>query len=185
MNKNEIWEEIKKDKTIIYNQSMLDIFLQTTNALELDHYLELNDKQKKLISIGLAYKLAEELYERTKQRSSDLEKIIIEDPEYAMDYARDIIQGRWKEAEPIIMKDPGYAYRYARDAINDYSTADVGVPEWRIKKRWTEAEPYIMKEPIYAYSYAKHIIKKRWPEAEPFIMEDPHTWHLYKTEFKL
>jgi hypothetical protein len=48
MNKNEIWEEIKNDKTIIYNQSMLDVFLQTTIYLELDHYLELNDKQKKI-----------------------------------------------------------------------------------------------------------------------------------------
>jgi ankyrin repeat protein len=49
MNKNEIWEKIKKDKSIIYNQSMLDIFLQTTNTLELDHYLELDDKQKEYI----------------------------------------------------------------------------------------------------------------------------------------
>ena len=49
MNKNEIWEEIKQDKSIIYNQSMLDIFLQTTNTLELDHYLELDDKQKEYV----------------------------------------------------------------------------------------------------------------------------------------
>jgi len=146
MNKNEIWEQIKNDKTMIYNQSMLEVFLQTTSILELDHYLELDDQQKKLISIGLAYKLAKELYEKTKQRSSDLEKILIKDPlGYAYDYARDIIQGRWPELEPILIKkEPQWAYAYA------YNYADEV-----IKGRWKEAEPIIKKDAPTWHLYKK------------------------------
>jgi ankyrin repeat protein len=49
MNKNEIWEEIKNDKTMIYGQSILDVFLQTTEELEFQHYLTLDDKQKEYV----------------------------------------------------------------------------------------------------------------------------------------
>jgi hypothetical protein len=51
------------------------------------------------------------------QRDKDLELIIIKDPQYAYQYARDVIKGRWKEAESIIIKDSFYAYRYAKDVI--------------------------------------------------------------------
>jgi hypothetical protein len=171
MNKNEIWEEIKQDKSIIYGQSMLEVFLQTTEDLKIDHYLELNDKQKKLINdANLAYKLAKKLYERTKQRSSELEPIIMKDPYDAYGYAKEIIQGRWKEAEPIIIKDPKYAYHYAMQVI---------------KGKWIEAEQYIIKDPRYACLYALNIIKDRWIEAEETIKKDPYWWDLYKQLFKL
>ena len=49
MKKDEVWQKIKEDQTKIYNQSMLDVFLQTANELELRHYLELNDKQKEFV----------------------------------------------------------------------------------------------------------------------------------------
>jgi ankyrin repeat protein len=49
MNKDEIWQKIKEDKTIIYGQSMLDVFLQTTESLSLVHYLETTNKQQDFI----------------------------------------------------------------------------------------------------------------------------------------
>jgi hypothetical protein len=180
MNKNEIWEEIKNDKTMIYGQSMLNVFLQTTIDLKIDHYLELDNKQKKLINNAeLALLLAKELYRKTKQRSPELEEIIIKDPEYAYNYARDVIQGRWKEAEPIIMKDPYRAYNYALNIIN------INIKDGDVKIRWKEAEPYIMKDPGYAIFYAIRVIEGRWPEAEETIKKNPYWWNRYKEIFKL
>jgi len=142
MNKNEIWEQIKNDKTTIYGQSMLDIFLQTTNTLELDHYLELDYKQKKLINDAkLAYELAVMRGANGPHDRPGLEKIIMKDPLYAYLYANHVIEGRWKEAEPIIMKDPHYAYYYAVNII---------------KKRWIEAEETIKENTYWWNRYTKH-----------------------------
>jgi ankyrin repeat protein len=49
MNKDEIWEKIKKDKTEVYGQSMLDMFLKTTDKLKNKHYDELSEDKKRLV----------------------------------------------------------------------------------------------------------------------------------------
>ena len=49
MTQDEIWQKIKEDKTKIYGETMLDVFLQTTDYLSLKHYLELTNKQKDFI----------------------------------------------------------------------------------------------------------------------------------------
>lgn len=75
---------------------------------------------------------------------------------FIVDYAHDVIKGRWPEAEPIILTRPSSSYLYAQRII---------------KGRWPEAEPLIMKHPNFAYKYANWVIKGRWPEAEPIIMK--------------
>jgi hypothetical protein len=50
MNKDEIWEKIKKDETEVYGQSMLDMFLKTTDELNNKHYEELSEDKKRLVS---------------------------------------------------------------------------------------------------------------------------------------
>ena len=82
-------------------------------------------------------------------RNSELEKIIINDPDWAYYYARDVIKDRWIEAEKIILTDPDWAYYYAR---------------YIIKGRWIEAENIILTNPQWAFYYAKRIIKGKLPE---------------------
>ena len=51
------------------------------------------------------------------RRDKELELIIIKDPYYAYQYARDLIKKRWIEAENIISTDSWYAYLYAENVI--------------------------------------------------------------------
>lgn len=51
MNKNEVWEEIKNDKSLIYGKPMLDVFLQLTKTLSAKHFLELNKEQIEKLGI--------------------------------------------------------------------------------------------------------------------------------------
>ena len=97
-------------------------------------------------------------------RWPEAEFVIMRRPERAYEYARDVIKGRWLEAEPVIMKSPIWAFYYAKDVI---------------KGRWPEAEPYIMKNPEWAYWYARKIIRRRWAKAEPRIMKNPEWAYSY------
>jgi len=90
----------------------------------------------------------------TGERFPQAEQFIMKDANYAVEYARNILNKRWPEAEPYILKEPEWAYEYARNVIKD---------------RWPEAEPAIMKSNI-SVDYATHVIGGRWPEAEPYIL---------------
>jgi len=58
MNKDKIWENIKNDKTEIYDgHSMLDMFLATTERLELKHFLELSPNDRNKINGNVVYEL--------------------------------------------------------------------------------------------------------------------------------
>jgi hypothetical protein len=92
------------------------------------------------------------------------EKEIAKDPEWAYNYARDIIRGRWPETEAVIAKDPELAYEYARGVI---------------RGRFPEAEAVIATDPSWAYKYAKDIIHGRWPEAEAVIATGPNWAYKY------
>ena len=120
-------------------------------------------------------------------------------PEYASEYARYIIKGRWKEAELVIMKDPYENYLYVKEAIKErcpdlepiiIKDADLALTyaQNAIGGRWIEAEPIIMKHPSQAYMYAEYILAKdskwphkngRWPEAEKYIMKSPEISYYY------
>ena len=49
MNKDEIWDRIKGDKTEVYGQSMLDMFLKTVEVLEPNHYGNLPEAKRELV----------------------------------------------------------------------------------------------------------------------------------------
>jgi hypothetical protein len=83
--------------------------------------------------------------------------------EWASEYAKKYIKGRFPEAEEIIKTNPYYAYRYAKDVIQG---------------RWEEAEDIIKTNPEYACWYAKYVIQGRWPKAEDVIKKDPE-WVSY------
>jgi len=98
------------------------------------------------------------------RRNKYLEQHIINDPEYAYRYAREVIKGRWIEAEEIIKNNTKNAYLYAI---------------FIIENRWKKAEEFIKKDPQYAYLYAKYVIKDRWKQAEIYIIKSPMCSYMY------
>jgi hypothetical protein len=63
MNKDEIWERLKGDGAKVYGQSMLDMFLKTTEKLERRHWDELDQKQRKLVNPEIRLRLASTVQE--------------------------------------------------------------------------------------------------------------------------
>jgi hypothetical protein len=87
------------------------------------------------------------------KRNKDLEKIILEDAQCCVDYARYIIKGRWPEAEDVIVNAP----------IN---TKVLGEKGWGRTKTL-----------IYVYT---NLIKDRFPKAEEKMTIDKGWWgHSY------
>ena len=80
-----------------------------------------------------------------------------------VNYAKEVIKGRWPEAEPFIAKSADWSLEYAHF----------------LKDRFPAGEETILKSnnPFYIISYAKKVIGGRWPEAEPFIAKDDY-WSL-------
>jgi hypothetical protein len=93
-----------------------------------------------------------------KGRWPEAEEYIMQDPRMILKYAQDVIKGRWPEAESEIIKDPFWSVKYARDVI---------------KGRWPEAEPTIVKHPYQSQQYARDVLGGDWPEAKEYIMKDP------------
>jgi len=58
MEKDEVWERLKKDETKVYGQSMLDMFLKTTDRLERRHLDELPEAKRRLVNPEVKLKLA-------------------------------------------------------------------------------------------------------------------------------
>jgi len=59
-------------------------------------------------------------YDKAKdcgKRIPEIEKTIITNAFYSLNYAQKIIKGRWIEAENIIMTDPYHCFLYAKDVI--------------------------------------------------------------------
>ena len=102
----------------------------------------------------------------------DLERMVMVEPGWALDYATNIIKGRWPEAEPYILQELHTAYWYAINVVKD---------------RWPEAEPIIAEDPTLALMYNCSFIKHRWPEAEQYFDprgKDAHIIGLYIDRFK-
>lgn len=95
---------------------------------------------------------------RKGTRDAALERVLVKSSYYGMEYARQIIQGRWPEFESAVVGEPETALRYATEVIQG---------------RWPEAEPAILKSPYLASEYAGSVLKARWPEAEATIATKP------------
>jgi len=125
-----------------------------------------------------------------KVKCLEAEETIKKDPQWAYNYAKDVIGGRWPEAEEYIKRDAVSIYYYARFVIKGrWPEAEEIIkkyPIWAyhyandvIGGRWPEAEEFIKKYPQCAYFYAKDVIKGRWPEAEEIIKKNPEMWRKY------
>lgn len=93
-----------------------------------------------------------------------LERIIGKDFIYCVDYACDVIKGRWEPGEATIMQHAYSSYRYALYAI---------------KGRWEPGEAVIREEGDVSLSYAKDVIKGRWEPGEEAISSSTEYMYLY------
>lgn len=81
----------------------------------------------------------------------------------AYEYARTVLQGRWRAGEKIIVNYPYFAYLYSKFVI---------------KGRWKEAEKTIVTESESSYLYARYILKGRFKQAE-----ENNCWKKGNTKF--
>jgi hypothetical protein len=99
-----------------------------------------------------------------------------------VDYAKDVLKGRWLEAEKVIIDRPFQAWMYAYKILSKDA-------KWKSEPdhengRWPEAEQYIMKDASASSGYARHIIKGTWasigkPEAEEILMQNAELARYY------
>lgn len=57
MNKDEVWEQIKNDKSDIYGQPLFDVFLQVVDQLSERHFFDLNKDQRNKLTGDTIYSL--------------------------------------------------------------------------------------------------------------------------------
>ena len=152
-------------------------------------YKEIKNKNNEEVPIQpilSKYNLRKSIFKYIPYTVQELKNIILSTPDSAIQYAVDVIKGRWPEAESIIMKNPYVAVSYAvyvikgrwpeaESNIMKDPQAAVGYAVYVIKGRWPEAESNIMRDPYAAVEYAIKILKGRWPEAESSIMEMPYS----------
>jgi len=63
MKKDEIWKQIKEDRTEVYGEPMLDLFLKTTEGIEKRHYDELPEGKRKLLDPEIRLRRADTVAE--------------------------------------------------------------------------------------------------------------------------
>lgn len=131
---------------------MLNIYKYYDDAEALPMYKELSP------ALGL-YANPHAWNESSRPILEPLKHIIAKRSEYAYQYAKDVLQGRFPEGEPAIMKDAGTALEYAKYILDG---------------RWVDAEPYIAKVPFFAVEYANDVIHGRFEAAEPNIMKNAY-----------
>jgi len=80
-------------------------------------------------------------------RIIELEKYIIKDSGFCVDYVRNIIKEPWKEGEEIISKNPQSSLLYASEII---------------KGKWEKGEKIISTVAFYSYHYS-YLINESFP----------------------
>ena len=105
-------------------------------------------------------------YGNNKAALKEREHKIAKDPKAAVEYAVNILMGRFPEAEPYILKNAKAAERYAR----------------LVRGKWPEAEDIIATDSWASYSYAVSVLKAPFPKGEDAILKDVENTHFYNEE---
>ncbi len=122
---------------------------------------------------------------RIVDRHPDFEKYILKCSVRAMKtYARNIIEGRWREAEDAIIE------LCERDGSSDNINAACDYARFIVKGRWREAEHLFLNEK-HAWNYWMLVVRgviedgnmypSRWQQIEPFIAKNSS--HSYNYAF--
>jgi len=94
---------------------------------------------------------------------------IVSDPELSYEYAKDVLEGRFKEGEKAIATSPHIALVYALNILEG--------------ARFPEGEKIIATSPGEAYAYARYVLKgERFKEGEKAIATSPHIALVYARE---
>jgi hypothetical protein len=116
---------------------------------------------------------------------------------FALEYARDVVQGRWEECEPHLIENITNGYNTRRMTLDYFINVacvrnadlerfllrnDIGraaeYAENCVKGRWKEAEPRILEQNHLAHDYHRMVIKGSWPELERKILfQKKMQWH--------
>ncbi len=99
----------------------------------------------------------------TKDTSPEAREFMASTPECALEYAKDVLLGRFIEAEKIIANHASLSYYYAII----------------LNARFLEGEKAISSNALYSCLYVRDIIKGRFPEAEKEIALIPicNSWY--------
>jgi hypothetical protein len=116
----------------------------------------------------VALRLAENICELygAETRVPELEEIIATDPNSALCYADNILNGRFELGELAIASDPSIAYSYASRVI---------------KGRFELGEPAIAQLASTAFWYAMDVLDARFELGEPAILKDLESGKHYNT----
>lgn len=103
------------------------------------------------------------------------EDVISKYPQFAQDYAVDIIKKRFPKGEAAIATDANCSFKYAKFAL---------------KGPFKLGEPAIAKSPTFSVQYAMYILEDRFPEGEAAIAKDAfwsetYAMHIIKGRFKM
>ena len=90
-------------------------------------------------------------------RIPEIESIILQDGSAILDYARDVIKGRWRAGERVLLS----GQCEAADIV--YYAKDV------IKGRWREGEERIADDASASLLYAREVLRSRFPAGETNI----------------
>ena len=110
---------------------------------------------------------------------------------WIVNYAQEVIGGRWPEAEPIIVKDARAFLSYAsklklRLPLGEKTILNSNNVHWMVSYakyvidgRWPEAEPFIAKHAEASYRYAVDVLNGRFALGERAIRKIPALWDKY------
>jgi len=125
----------------------------------------------------------------------EYEAVIKRDPLTAVQYARTVLKGRFREAESVISTDPYASLLYAKDIMGDrFLQGETAISKHSIhsyfyaveviKGRFPEGEATISTEGRYAYYYSCLVLNKaRFPEGEKTIIDSPYAKDYFKKVF--
>jgi hypothetical protein len=132
---------------LVYKDGKRDVLIHFENG-------EFRNVKNKEVPINYKFELVDFLAPVTgisKENSHSL----------ALQYALEVVEGRWPEGEEAIGKDAQSALDYA-----------IMLKETGIMDRWPEGEEVISKVSDIALQYALEVVEGRWPEGEEAIGKD-------------
>ena len=168
---------------LVYKDGKRDVLIHFENG---DNG-EFMDTENEAVPISYKFELIELLTPVTgisKENSHSL----------ALQYALEVVEGRWPEGEEAIGKDARSALDYAimlkengimdrwpagEEAISKDSDTGYQYARKILEGRWPEGEEAISKHSISAFDYAINVVKGEWPEGEEAISTESYSAFYY------
>ena len=120
-----------------------------------------------------------------------IEEFVASRPEWALQWARDLGEGRFEHGEETLSLYPKYAYQYAVEVMRArFRLGELAIatdPKLAVSyatklglDKFEEAEDAIAREGYYSYMYAVYVLHDRFQDGEAAIKKAGY-WERYKT----